>query len=186
MTNIFARKPGHYPPPARRYEQFISVFEKRVAEIQRQVTLMQSMERIYGVVRDAMEAADIKNDCKIELGATSVTISIVAAASDRLSSIDNLIAKVGRSLREAGLHESGDGTIRRGGYWYDIDATWAIKGGDVVRSVAMKIEIPRSGLADVEVVSETKTTTMDMTTYSFRQRPERIDQSTISAGRTFA
>ena len=172
MTNIFARKPNTNLP-ARRYEQFISVFEKRVAEIQKQVTQMEKMESIYTVVREAMEAADLKNDSKIELGPNQVKIKITATLTDTMVAFDALLRGIGKALCDAGLHEDGEGTIRRGGYWWDVDATWAIKRDGEVRTVAINIDMPRAGIADTDIVAETKVVTMENTIYSYRPRLSR-------------
>lgn len=180
MANIFARKPGHYQVPARRYEQFISVFEKCVSEIQKQVTAMEKMERIYSVVREVMEAADLPNDMKFELGPNQLKIKVSAAATDKIGTFDALLKSIGLALRDAGLHEDGEGAIRRGGYWYDIDATWAIKRGSTVQVVAVNIDIPRQGLADVEILCEEATITMANNVYTYRQRPSR-DSATEAA-----
>jgi hypothetical protein len=84
------------------FEPFITAFERKVAEKQKEINDIKKQETIYLKVQNIMRYHDhllITHETNIELNYSSVSVIIRLLPDDRLSSYIPMIQDIGRSIR---------------------------------------------------------------------------------------
>lgn len=161
MTDMFAKKPaakGTPNVPSLRYDLFIKAFEREVAARQSQIKAIEAMEQPYNLVKAALEAVRLPNDCSLRLSHGVVLVDIKAVPSDRLASFEALTKRIGAGLLGAGLHRDGVPSVGDAGYWPERKWTWRLASPRLTGSVAVNLDLPYEGIADLEVVRIVRTT----------------------------
>ncbi len=180
--NIFARKPSNLP--AKRYEQWISVFEKHVSEVQKRISRVQKLEPVYNVVRSVLEAAKLPNETKINISEGSIgsiDIHIAAVETDHSETFELLRERIGHALVTAGLRERPDGAVTRGGWYKHMSFQWHLqrKIGEDSRVVHLVVGIPKNGIADFAVIEKREEYTSYHLTYEFVPRSKLAEGKVI-------
>lgn len=161
MRDIFAKKPaaqGTPNVPSLRYDLFIKAFEREVIARQSQIKAIEAMEQPYNLVKEALEAVRLPNDCQLRLAHGVVLVQITAVPTDRLAMFEALTERVGAALLKAGLHRDGVPSVGDAGYWPERKWTWKLGGQRVTGTVAVAVDLPRDGIADIEVTQIRRTT----------------------------
>lgn len=89
MTNIFARKNQKFLPPAKRYEPWISIFEKKVGELQKEIDSFRKSERPYNLAKEWLALQDFPNETRLEVTQWGVKIYLQALPTNTKKSIDD-------------------------------------------------------------------------------------------------
>jgi hypothetical protein len=154
MTNIFSRKP--LPSvPSRRYTLWIDLFEQKVAEAQKNIQQLTSMERPYNLTKEFFELKALPNDVKIDVLSSYISVNIQALPSNSSEDIRKfrdefeafltknkfLDPKIGIGENIAGLWKDWDNRFYSSGALTHICTSW---------------KIPDSGLADMALRVERK------------------------------
>jgi len=138
------------PVPAKSYDIFISIFEKKVAEAQARIAKMDSLMKPYEIVRSVMEQHKIKNETKLDIDPDGVTLTISILNGDRREKFDGIISEVGQQLVLARLHDSGSPAIEESLWYYRHK--WAInKSASGVQWVEIVLDAPYHGTDYIEV-----------------------------------
>lgn len=95
------------PVPAKRYDIFISAFEKYVADRQKEIARVDRMMRPYEIVRIALERAKLPNDVRLELKDNGVSVNITIMEDDRRPMFDRILEDIGSNLKAASIHPDG-------------------------------------------------------------------------------
>lgn len=141
--------------PSLRYDLFIRLLEKEATALQARYRALESMEHPYNVVKEALEAANLPNEQKLTCSHGDITATITATPTDLASELEKFIASIGKRLREDGLHKSGEPARSDGGSLRALWGYWICshpRAGSFY--VYIHIEVPESGLPDLDVISQ--------------------------------
>lgn len=135
--------------PARRYDVFLTAFEKEVERAQTKIALMNRMQKVYETVRCALEAEELDNVIKLELDPNGVFATITPLPDDRKSFFDGLIEKIGNGLKLDKLHPTGKPAA--GQYSYSFTFKWNLISFKPVAQVKLAIDVPIEGTKYIKI-----------------------------------
>lgn len=149
---------SNYPVPSKRYAIFQSAFEKRVAEIQKEVEALDSLQGIYTAAREALIAVNLDNATKLELGNKYVYILINVKDGDTMDTFHPLLDEIGNSLVQRKLHSDG---LPVDSSWnqYDKQFEWKCRNPSdphSYRSLLLELNVPWEGTDHIEIIKEEK------------------------------
>lgn len=136
--------------PAKRYDLFITAFEKEVARAQERIALLNRMQKVYEVVRSALEVEELKNEVHLALQTDGVTATIQALANDRKEFFTGLLNNIGHGLKRDQLHSTGRpaaGTIP-----FAFTYSWNLVSFKPLARVRLVIEVPLEGTNYIRVI----------------------------------
>jgi hypothetical protein len=135
--------------PARRYDVFLTAFEKEVERAQAKIALMNRLQKVYETVRCALESEDLENVIKLELDPNGVIATITPLPADRKSFFDSLVEKIGTGLKLDKLHH--DGRPAAGQYSYSFTYKWNLVSFKPVAQVKLSIDVPIEGTQYIKI-----------------------------------
>ena len=135
--------------PAKRYDLFITAFEKEVERAQARIALMNKMQKVYEIVRTALEEEELPNPIRLELDPAGVFVTMSPLPNDRKSFFDGILLKIGAGLKRNRLH---DGRPAKGQHSFQFTYKWNLMSFDPIVSVQLKIEVPYEGTKYIKVV----------------------------------
>lgn len=139
--------------PAKRYPDFMSLFEARVNKVQKEIRQMDDLMRPYNIVREAIVSANLNNDISVRLEPNSVICTIVPVDFDVPDTFAGIVSDIGRELAHYKMHSSGEPAIRNG-VW-DHSYIWKLhhyfKREVYVRVI---IDYPFTGTNMIEIIKE--------------------------------
>jgi len=149
---------GNYPVPSKRYAIFQSAFEKRVAEIQKEVEALDSLQGIYTAAREALIAVNLDNATKLELGNKYVYILINVKDGDTMDIFHPLLDEIGNALVQRKLHIDG---LPSDASWNQTDKQFEWKCRNpadpyTYRSLILELSVPWEGTDHIEILKEEK------------------------------
>ena len=167
--NIFHRKPLKSNVPSKRYEPWISVFERLVLEAQTKITKISKHERLYNVIKDFLDLQGLVNETRIEVDANYIYIIITALPTTHSSEIVQFNARLCETLYNHKFRLNKEVTSIRWGCSWDWDAQCIISCQSEA-DVLTRWRIPSEGIADLEVHRDRKEVTRYETTYTLIPR----------------
>jgi hypothetical protein len=189
MTNIFANK---YTPVSeskalsKRYPIYITAYEKKVAEAQKEISDLSYMERPYNICREVLELHNLPHDINLELHSFEIVIRMKGQASDTKDIYIQLMESIGARLVEAKLRADPVGIQEWGGSYCRATAIWTWMREDAnrgvnVRRVVLAIDIPEGGIRDLDVTKIPETINWVTTKFKLVERKELIPGTHMSA-----
>lgn len=112
--------------PAKRYDLFITAFEKKVTEAQESIKRMDQLMRPYEVCRETLELFELENETRLQLTERGIHIDIAIMDLDREEKFLKLISKLGSNLLERKMHLDGQPSAENSGYSFNY--TWRLQG----------------------------------------------------------
>jgi hypothetical protein len=158
-------KCGHVP--SKRYDIFITAFDKLVAEAQKEIAKADKLMRPYEIVRGVMERADLKNDVSLYLKPGEIHLYIRVMDDDHREVFDQILREIGRELRGANLHPSGNpGVFGEGSI--TLQYFWRLRGidDDDPPTVNVYINTPLRGTNHIKVEAKQISRTYTNTEYT--------------------
>lgn len=136
--------------PSKRYDLFITAFEKYVTKQQEAIRAAESMERIYNLVREALTAADLGNDTRMELEPNALTVTIMVDEGDHISTFAALAANIGAALHKNKLHSDGKPAVGKRGISPRVEYRFVVLQDSLpVRSASIVLRLPDKGCGGV-------------------------------------
>jgi hypothetical protein len=175
MTNIFARKPLKTSQAvAKRYEPWITVFEKIVTEAQEDIKAIAQMEVLYNPVKEFMLLQNLPNESRIKVDKGIITVRIKTLPTNYKRDIEDFFQKFGEFLIRNNLRETeGLPSIQWGSSWsYDVNCRYHVKGN---RWISIYWDIPMVGIADLEVEIIRKDVVIQETEYKLVPRKLQLE-----------
>ena len=158
----------NYPVPAKRYDIFITAFEKYVAERQKEIAKADRLMRPYEIARAALERADILNDTRLELRKDGIYINIVVQENDRREKFEKILQNIGEELYTVKLHPDGAPAYYHGQLSFRY--FWKLRGiagkDEEPPEVEVVLNIPVKGTKFVRVTKEEKQSTWTNSIYT--------------------
>jgi hypothetical protein len=93
--------------PTKRYDIFISAFEKVVERKQKEIERVNALQKAYEIARTALERLELKNDTVLELHERGIDISISPLPTDKKGFYDAMLKEIGQELKAFNLHPTG-------------------------------------------------------------------------------
>ena len=156
----------NYLVPAKRYEIFISAFEKFVEQRQKEINKADQLMRPYELVRNALEGLKLENDVKLELTEYGVDVRIKLLDTDTREHIHHIVKTVGTALRP--VHPDGEPVIlpQAGLAFHYYWVLHGVKGyDDRPPDVDLYIDIPSKGTPYIHVTATEEVSTYTCTRY---------------------
>lgn len=160
--------------PAKRYELFISAWEKKVAEAQKELSLLERLSGPYEVVRRVLEEAKLENESSLDMSKRGITLRIQPLDTDRKQVFIILSKAVGVELNRLRFHE--DGVPAEGKTSYDFYYVWQLRDFNPIVEVLVVIDVPINGTPHIKIL-ETDHKTETIT--SCNRRPVWIEDEEI-------
>lgn len=173
-VNIFNRKPLATAVPSKRYEPWISVFERLVSEAQEKVKALSKQEKLYIIIKEFLELQGLPNEVRINVGEKYISVWINALPTNTKAQIEDFNNRFCEMLFNHSVRSSKDTpNIEWGGPDWDADCRYSIVDG---KSIIVSWRIPLSGIADLEVKIIRREVTQYETTYQLVPRVKRTDK----------
>ena len=174
-VNIFDKKPQKTNNvPSKRYEPWITVFERLVADAQKQVTELMKQESLYNVVKEFLDLQGLPNDVNIKVTPTYIRITVNALPTNTKADIDKFHDKLAETLFNRKLRGVKDvPNTSWGGSWdWNVGVYFNILNMADLYTVWI---IPNDGIADLEVQVDRKLVSTYETTYRLVPRKTQIE-----------
>lgn len=149
--------------PAKRYDLFITAFEKKVAEAQERISAMNALQGPYSIVREILELADLPNDINLDMTEAGISVRIPVKDDQPFIIFENLARRIGKELHAAGHHQDGIPSCRNvyvdSYFEFRLNAAAHIAAGRAPPLISIHIDVPFSGtnLVEVTFTEELKT-----------------------------
>ena len=146
----------NYPVPAKRYDPFITAFEKYVHERQKEISKVDRLMRPYEITRAALEKADILNEAKLSVEPGGVYVNIEVLEKDRREKFEAILAHIGDELCLAKLHPDGEPASLHNSTTFRY--YWRLRGiagkDQNPPEVEVRLNVPTKGTEFVRVTKE--------------------------------
>ena len=129
--------------PAKRYDVFLTAFEKEVTKAQERIKKLDRFQRVYEICRLALEDAKLENETKLLLQEEGVEVVIVPLQADKEGFYSQIIKDIGSGLLQAGLHSTGEAAF--GTTSYDFCHKWRLVKISNLATVQVRIDVPFTG-----------------------------------------
>lgn len=152
MSNIDYQGAPKHPMPSKRYDIFITAFEKVVAEKQKEIAAIDGLMRPYEIVRQALERAKLPNDASIYLLPGKIKVDIPLQDTDGMAVFVPLLKDIGQELVLARLRLKETPMMEQSAFRRIF--TWKLIKMDNVPSVEVHLCVPYNGTEKVKITTQ--------------------------------